>query len=307
MEKAYFLSLFTNIPTVTLASGAPVVQNGNTASFTIGEKSYTITFVTDKFAGQDGTNSPNNITELKLSASLSGAPEVLSRQSVAHVTFSAGHDKYVEFGTVDNIISDALVNRWSAAKPAWICYEFAEPVSLYAFGLAGLGTASGPRSFIFNAEVSVDGINWEQVLDTRTSGTTNMPEIFELGGKTAKYFRINGQGDANGGSYNSYTEVCFYTSKEQMETDMQYWPIYFAGNSVNGSVGETKALVLKAYNGKGEEVLADGVVFTSSNPAVATVDANGVVTFVGKGDTTIAATYEGKYAKVEAAIDITVM
>jgi len=296
-----------NIPTVTLASGAPVVQNGNTASFTIGEKSYTITFVTDKFAGQDGTNSPNNITELKLSASLSGAPEVLSRQSVAHVTFSAGHDKYVEFGTVDNIISDALVNRWSAAKPAWICYEFAEPVSLYAFGLAGLGTASGPRSFIFNAEVSVDGINWEQVLDTRTSGTTNMPEIFELGGKTAKYFRINGQGDANGGSYNSYTEVCFYTSKEQMETDMQYWPIYFAGNSVNGSVGETKALVLKAYNGKGEEVLADGVVFTSSNPAVATVDANGVVTFVGKGDTTIAATYEGKYAKVEAAIDITVM
>lgn len=297
-----------NIPTVTLASGAPVVQNGNTASFTIGEKTYIITFTTDKFAGQISTNNPNEINKLKLSAVVEGAPAEPTWQEVSHVTFSAGHDKYVEFGTVDNIISDELINRWSAATPAWICYEFAEPVNLYAFGLAGLKSSKGPRSFIFNAEVSLDGVNWEQVLDTKTSGTTNMPDIFMLNGKQAKYFRINGKGDASGGTYNSYTEVRFYTSEEQMKLDMQYWPVYFdAGSGLSGVAGETKQLMLKATNAGGTEVSAAGVTYASSDAAVATVDANGAVTFVGKGTATITATYQGAFETVTATIQVTCM
>ncbi len=304
----YYMITEGNIPTVTLTSGAPVAQNGNTASFTIGEKTYTITFVADKFEGQFGTNSTSNISKLQLSVPIEKDPPAeISRQPAEHVTFSTGHDKYVEFGTMDNIISKELVNRWSGQSPAWICYEFREPVSLYAFGLAGMADSKGePRSFIFNAEISMDGETWEQVLDTQTSGTTVMPDIFLLDGKTAKFFRINGKGDSSGGTYSSYSEVCFYTSKEQMETDMQFWPLYFASNEVQGTVGGTKQLFVQAFNGKGVEVAVDGVVFTSDNPAVATVDANGLVTCVGKGRAKITASYQGMFSTVTATTAIVV-
>ncbi len=305
----YYMIAEGNAPSVTLASGKAVAQNGNVATFTIGEKTYTITFVADKFEGQFGTNSTSNIGKLELSeARTVELPAEISRQPVEHVTFSTGHDKYVEFGTLDNIISNELVNRWSGSSPAWICYEFKEPVSLYAFGLAGLADSKGaPRSFVFDAEVSLDGETWEQVLDTKTSGTTTMPDIFMLNGKQVKYFRINGKGDSKGGTFNSYAEVCFYTSEAQMKADMVYWPEYFAGNTVSGMVGETKQLLLKAFNGKGVEVAVDGAVLTSADPGIATVDANGLVTFVGKGTTKITATYEGMFATIEASVDITVL
>lgn len=41
----YYLITDGNIPAVTLSSGVPVNQNGNVATFTIGAKTYTITFV----------------------------------------------------------------------------------------------------------------------------------------------------------------------------------------------------------------------------------------------------------------------
>ncbi len=300
-DKTNYTIIAEKAPSVTLQSGAPVVQSGNTASFTIGNKSYTITFTADPFAGQIGTGSDKVIRKLQLTAAQDTTPPTEPTwQPVKRVTFSTGHDKYIESGTIDNIISNALVNRWTGNGRAWICYEFEAPVNLYAFGLAVLN--GDTRATIFNAEISLDGENWEKVLDTQTSGTTILPEIFKLGGKSAKYFRINGSGTTTGSNYNSYTEVRFYTSEAQMETDMRYWPVYFNTGDASGSVGESVQLSVKALNSAGSELPAASIRYTSDNPQVATVDASGKVTFVSTGTANIIASCYNGFEFVETSI-----
>jgi len=207
--------------------------------------------------------------------------------------------KYPASGTVDNVIVQELTtnlqHRWTGDVDAWVCYEFEEAVNLYAFGLAGL--FGDKRVYNFTGEVSMDGANWTKVLDTGTSGTTLMPDIFELGGVQAKYFRLTGKGGSAGTS-NSYTEVRFYTSAAQLAEDKSYWPIYFAQNDAEGKAGTSAQIVFKGVNGNGAEVDIAGVTFTSDTPSVAVVDANGLVTFVAPGKATITATYDNGFGLI---------
>jgi len=296
----YYMLTDGDVPTVTLVSGAAVTQSGNSASFVIGDKTYTITFVADKFIGQTGTSSGDTIVALKLAAKDKPmGPSHVTWLPVKKVTFSVDNPKYPASGTVDNVIVQELTtnlqHRWTGDVDAWVCYEFEEAVNLYAFGLAGL--FGDKRVYNFTGEVSMDGANWTKVLDTGTSGTTLMPDIFELGGVQAKYFRLTGKGGSAGTS-NSYTEVRFYTSAAQLAEDKSYWPIYFAQNDAEGKAGTSAQIVFKGVNGNGAEVDIAGVTFTSDTPSVAVVDANGLVTFVAPGKATITATYDNGFGLI---------
>ncbi|MBQ4159717.1 MAG: discoidin domain-containing protein [Clostridia bacterium] len=305
-KQNYWLLTDGNIPTVTLTDGTPVVQSGNTASFTLAGKTYTITFVRDKFEGQFGTNSGDTVKELKLTASNRIEPPAYATwHPVSKVTFSTENEKYPPSGTIDNVILQELTtnihHRWTGSSGNWIQYEFESEANLYAFGLATLfGTQ---RSYQFKAEVSTDGTTWTEVLNTSTSGTTNMPDIFNLGGEKTKYFRLTALGNSAGSS-NSYTEVRFYTSEAQLNEDRQYWQTYFAEYDATAEVGQTVQILASGVTAAGEEIPVSGLKYSSDNALVATVDANGMITFVAAGTANITVQYDSAFGSIKKVFSV---
>ena len=65
-------------------------------------------------------------------------------------------------------------------------------------------------------------------------------------------------------------------------------------NRVNAGIGSTTKLTATAYDAAQNALAERGIVWTTSNASVATVDATGLVTAKGKGTATITATSEGK-------------
>ena len=65
---------------------------------------------------------------------------------------------------------------------------------------------------------------------------------------------------------------------------------------VDGTIGGSKQLTLDITNMDTEKVLPATTVWTSADPAVASVDENGLVTFISKGATEITADYNGTKA-----------
>lgn len=72
--------------------------------------------------------------------------------------------------------------------------------------------------------------------------------------------------------------------------------------NVTLELSKTQAYGVTLLDDEGEPVIDRNVTWTTSNPAAATVDANGVVTAVDVGKADITATSEGKSAKVEVTV-----
>ena len=73
-------------------------------------------------------------------------------------------------------------------------------------------------------------------------------------------------------------------------------------NRVNAGIGSTTKLTATAYDAAQNALAERGIVWTTSNASVATVDATGLVTAKGKGTATITATSEGKSGTSEFTI-----
>jgi len=73
-------------------------------------------------------------------------------------------------------------------------------------------------------------------------------------------------------------------------------------NRVSAGIGSTTNLTATAYDAAQNALAGRGMVWTTSNASVATVDINGVVTAKGKGTATITATSEGKSGSSEFTI-----
>lgn len=69
-------------------------------------------------------------------------------------------------------------------------------------------------------------------------------------------------------------------------------------------VGQTHTTVVNAeYTNRTKQQVTSGVVFRSTNPTVAKVDANGVVTALKSGRADIIAEYEGRLAKARVTVN----
>ena len=79
----------------------------------------------------------------------------------------------------------------------------------------------------------------------------------------------------------------------QKAEDVSYWPSYFAEKEVSGIVGNSvKVLVTAKDSLKSPVALRPDVTITYAidNPKIATVSADGMVTFVKKGETELIVT-----------------
>ncbi|MBQ9914981.1 MAG: carbohydrate-binding protein, partial [Clostridia bacterium] len=69
---------------------------------------------------------------------------------------STGHDKYIPAGTIDNIINDEIINRWSGyGAGAFLVYDLGYKQNIHSFGLAVLNGLT--RQTLFSVSISDDG------------------------------------------------------------------------------------------------------------------------------------------------------
>ncbi len=113
----------------------------------------------------------------------------------------------------ENVIDGSYDTRWSyeATSDGWLMLELEQALPVGYVGIANYGGTGGKQA-IFDLQLSVDGQNWETVFSGKASGTTDLLEAYDCGGKTAKYVKFVGAGRTNS-SWNSITEVEVYAPR----------------------------------------------------------------------------------------------
>ena len=308
-DKTDYVLTAPNGSTVTVLEGdstLPVTLTDTSASFSYGGKNYTIRFENNMFDGLLGTNTPGTIASLIATKESAGGNDDKNNpwMTVKNVTMSTGEEKYIPTGTIDNVINDQLINRWSGnGIGAYLIYDFGEQKTFHSFGLAGLN--GDTRAFKFSVSVSDDNELWTEVIpQTQTSGKTKLFDTFNMNGAKGRYVKVTGYGDSNGGTYNSWTEVRFWESQAQQDEDRAGWEKdgYFTSAATN-SVGDVVLLKISAMDAAGKIVDSGAITFESSDEKVATVDQNGKITFIGKGSVSITASVYNGFRTVTCKTD----
>ncbi len=137
---------------------------------------------------------------------------------------------------------------------------------------------SGGRQEIFDIQTSVDGQEWKTVYSGRSNGLTTEMQLFELEPSEAQYVRYVGYGNTKN-SYNSVTEIRFYSSLEDAQEDAQDWEELEVTSAYQYITGEL-------YNFRVEALMSDNTVVKLNNSQVqfgvdnednASIDENGVL------------------------------
>lgn len=216
-------------------------------------------------------------------APLLGKPSESIEYDVISVTASDAQDPNVPENTRD----DDLDTRWSAEGGQWIEYDLGELKPVNAVSIAFYqGTE---RYSYFDIALSQDGVNWNTVYSGRSSGQTSDHETFSFSAADARHVRINGYGNSVNG-WNSYLEVGIYGPKPIPVTGVELSETRFILHAIAFPTAELKAIIAPA-NATNQQL-----EWSSSNLEVATVNEDGVVTAVRKGDAVITVrTVDGGY------------
>ncbi len=280
------------IPNVTASSdkGATVVQ-GNPATVTVGDRTYTFRFAEDAFEGVLGTGSAGVVKELKLYADNgAGAPYQTYLDIVGATSSIEWDDKYPMNGSYDGIINGSVTqNRWSAnGEGQWISYDLGAEKNVHSIAISGYKYTG--RSYTFKISASSDGANWTTVQEAADTAIGVDHTVIPLGDVKARYIRLDGI-KATNTTWMGICEVHIYDSAQMEADDQQYWKAFFYSNTMAGMAGQSQRLRIEGESALGEIIpvsFAD-VKLTSLNPEIASVDAAGNVTLHKAGTTRIRA------------------
>ncbi|PYI52599.1 tandem-95 repeat protein [Paenibacillus flagellatus] len=220
---------------------------------------------------------------------LIGRPTGMQQYAVAGVEASAVPEA-AQGNTPDKTIDGNLSTRWSAPGRQWLRFDLgsAKPVGAISVAIYN-GTL---RKAYFDLEASLDGQTWTTLFSGESSGTTLEPETFLVPLTEARYIRLVGSGNSSN-NYNSITEVAVYGPPAVSGVELDRSELLLT------AAGSTDRLVAR--------VLPDGagnrsVRWTSTDPGVAVAAADGTVTAVGEGRTTVTATTEEGGFTASAAV-----
>ncbi len=146
-----------------------------------------------------------NIYKLPPLADVNGLP----RYNVSEVTASAVPEPQ---NGPTNVVDGDRNTRWAASGSSghWIMLELDD---VYPINKVGMSWMSGDqRQYKYALEVSADGVNWTQIFNGESSGTTNNAEYTDANGVMAKYVRYVAYGN-NKNEWNSITEFEVLGSK----------------------------------------------------------------------------------------------
>lgn len=289
-DTHYCLQDATSVTAVGL-DGASVnaADNGEAFVLTMNGKQYTFEKGTNEFAGSvlasASTQAPVSVV-LKNNVGTADGKE--KRIYVADVTMNGG-ETYGKTGTIDKDLS----TRWSAnIGDSWLCFDFGEVQNVQAMSFAGMNGTS--RQSVFDVYASVDGANFTLVKEgLRNSGTTDMPEILELGSVQARYIKLCGHGYVSGtnqGAWNSWTEVAFYPTIADAQAESELWGSWFSAGGISGKVGSTHKVSVTGTNSANlETAFPAGTTFYYYvvDGTKASVSQDGTITLLAQGETRV--------------------
>src|SRR6266516_1488826 len=243
----------------------------------------------------------NSLTEVAIYASTTAT---VNPVPAAAVTASGYEDPNVPKNTLDHSVS----TRWSAnGDGQWIQYDLGTTMAVSSVTIAWYQGTSWASAF--EIQVSLDGTTWTPVVTGRSSGQTLQPERCDFPTVTGRYIRIVGHGQWNGttllSAWNSITEVVIYDSPDSPVGPITPPPVAsvtVSPASVSLSVGQTLQLSVVLTDSAGDFLTDRPVTWTTSNSAVATVSASGLVTGVTVGTATINATSGGVSGKAATSV-----
>src|SRR2546425_529693 len=206
---------------------------------------------------------------------------------------ASGDDGNVPQNTLDN----NLATRWSASGDGqWIRYDLGAVMAVGAVNIAwyrGTEWASA-----FDIEVSLDSLTWTRAFTGRSSGQTLQPERYDFPTVPGRYVRIVGHGQWSGTTqlslWNSITETAIYGSAAVRVDSVPVASVTVSPASGSARIGATMQLSGVTKDSAGNLLTRRTVNWMTSNNAVATVSASGLVTGVAAGSATITATSDGQ-------------
>src|SRR6266568_550930 len=240
----------------------------------------------------------NSVTEIVIYASAAVPLDSVPLRSV----IASGDDGNVPQNTLDN----NLATRWSASgEGQWICYDLG---AVMAVGPANIAWYRGTEwASAFEIQVSLDAVTWTRVFTGRSSGQTLQPERYDFPVVPGRYVRIVGHGQWSGTTelslWNSIAETVINGSAAVGVDSVPVALVTVSPASGSARIGATVQLTGVTKDSAGNLLTRRTVSWMTSNNAVATVSASGLVTGVAAGSATITATSEGQSGT--AAITVT--
>jgi len=236
----------------------------------------------------------SDLTDPQLHHSSSTAVAIaadLAPLAATTVVASAYQDPNVPQSTLDG----NLATRWSAnGDGQWIRYDLGSTMTIGSITIAWYQGTSWQSAF--ELHVSLDGATWSPVFTGRSSGRTLQPERYDFPAVPARYIRIVGHGQWNSTTlsswWNSITAVAVYASTTGTGTPAPVATVSVSPASLSIAVGQTMQLTATPRDAAGHALKGRTVTWKTSNGAVATVSATGLVAGVNAGTATITATSE---------------
>src|SRR5436309_544690 len=231
----------------------------------------------------------NSITETAIYGSAAAPVNPVPVASVV----ASGDDGNIPQNTLDN----NLATRWSASGDGqWIRYDLG---AVMAIGPVNIAWHRGTEwASAFDIEVSLDSLTWTRAFTGQSSGQTLQPERYDFPVLPRRYVRVVGHGQWSGTTqlslWNSITETAIYGSAAVRVDSVPAASVTVSPASGSARIGATIQLTGVTKDSAGNLLTRRTVNWMTSNNAVATVSASGLVTGVAAGSATITATSEGK-------------
>lgn len=204
-----------------------------------------------------------------------------------------------------------LTTFWSAqGEGQWIQANFAQPRTVDGVGLAW--SRGDERVYDVEILTSLDGVVWTEPVPASSSGTTLEIETHAIEPVSARYVRVVGYGNS-ANAWNSLAELRVYSGGQSWPDAPAAEPtldsLDLGGSSLTVDVQGVSQLAIGAgyTDGSTRPVDAGDVTLVSSDPAVATVSADGRVVGLAAGSAEISARYrddDGRLAFARLAVEV---
>ena len=219
---------------------------------------------------QKGVSGAAAVTTIHVFADEKGIPSSLDYTVVFNYPTIPVAAVAADNGPVDganvaaNTLDGSLSTRWSAALVPgqydfrWIQYDLGE---VYIVGRIGLAFYNGhQRATRFDVDISEDGVQWINIGNFVSCGTTSEIEYFNLGNVLGRYIKVVGYGNnssnASAAPWNSISEVTLKGAKMADKTVLaaeiaeaqSMYDTAVEGREPGKYPPESKAMLLAAIN-----------------------------------------------------------
>jgi hypothetical protein len=187
-----------------------------------------------------------------------------------------------------NTMDGNPATRWSAdGDGQWIGYDLGSDGPVSSVTIAWYQGKT--RSSTFDIEVATADGEWERVFSGSSSGTQDTPETYTFAERTARYLRIVGHGNS-ANSWNSITEVTIPGRSVQLPEPSLHLESVTVDAPASVPIGGTAAVGLSGTmsDGSPADLAGFSVTRVTTDPAIATIDADGRLTAVAEGSVTVA-------------------